>query len=125
MSLERLGTCHPTLQEFVERVVHGIDQGDLAEFNVKDVTVLCGYRGKAEQDKAYAMGNSKKQWPDSKHNATPALAVDIAPFPIDWTERTGVPRLAALRQYARGVAQGMGISIRIISWDWPHYELGG
>lgn len=122
-SHDRLATCHPLLIEFVSVLMKGIDDGDLAEDSIRDLTVLCGYRGKDEQEKAYREKASKLQWPKSKHNVTPSLAVDIAPYPIDWSTRTGVPRFAALRKYARGVARGMGINIRIISWDWPHYEL--
>jgi peptidoglycan LD-endopeptidase CwlK len=119
-SNDRLRTCHPSLIRFVECVVAGVDLGDLAPL-VTDVTVLCGYRGQRDQEQAFANGSSRKRWPDSKHNISPeALAVDIAPFPLNWND---LRAFAALRQYAQGVAQGMGIAIRVISWDWPHYEI--
>lgn len=51
-----------------------------------DITVLCGHRGEAEQNAAYAAGNSKLKWPNSKHNKTPSEAVDIVPYPINWED---------------------------------------
>lgn len=121
-SQDKLATCHPTLVRFIGRVSDGIDLGDLHPL-VKDITVLCGFRGQKEQDQAFANGTSKKRWPDSKHNIIPdALAVDIAPYPLDWNDTKA---FEALRRYAKGVAHGMGIHIRTIDWDLPHYELIG
>lgn len=121
-SLLKLATCQPELRRFAEAVAEGIDKGECP--GVTDLTVLCGYRGEKEQNEAFAKGTSKLQWPHSKHNHLPALAVDLAPFPIDWTEH-GRAGFEALRTYAVGVAEKMGIKIRIISWDLPHYELAG
>lgn len=118
----KLATCQPELRRLVEAINEGIDRGDLADDDVRDLTVTCGYRGEKEQSEAFATGTSKLQWPNSKHNHLPSLAVDIAPYPLDYSQ-AGIPRFRALRRYALGVAQGLGIRIRIISWDWPHYEL--
>jgi peptidoglycan L-alanyl-D-glutamate endopeptidase CwlK len=118
----RLATCHPDLRRFVDAVAEGIDAGELATAGVRDVTVLCGHRGKAEQDKAFADGASKLRWPNSKHNQTPSLAVDLAPYPIDWNN---VAAFDVLRGYALGVAARLGIKLRVISWDRPHFELLG
>ena len=49
-----------------------------------DITILCGHRNEADQNKAYAEGNSKAKWPQSPHNKLPSMAVDVAPYPIDW-----------------------------------------
>jgi hypothetical protein len=118
----RLATCHPDLRRFVEELVEGIDAGELATAGVRDVTVLCGHRGKAEQDQAFERGTSKLRWPNSKHNQQPSLAVDIAPYPIDWDN---LPAFDVLRGYALGVAARLGIRLRVISWDRPHFELEG
>ena len=77
-SQEKLSTCHPLLQELMELVLQDTD-----------ITILCGHRNEADQNKAYAEGNSKVRWPKSEHNKLPSMAVDIAPAPIDWqnTER--------------------------------------
>ena len=63
----RLNTCHPDLQAVCREL---IKQYDFA--------VLCGHRGKAEQNAAFDAGNSRLIYPQSKHNSKPSLAVDIA-----------------------------------------------
>lgn len=70
-SLSRLNTCHPLLAELCLRVVEH-----------HDITITCGHRPKAEQDRAYQSGASTKQWPRSRHNTMPSMAVDVAPWPI-------------------------------------------
>jgi hypothetical protein len=51
-----------------------------------DFTVLCGFRGKAEQERLYRLGMSKVTYPNSKHNTYPSRGVDIAPYPVDWDD---------------------------------------
>ena len=108
ISASRLAGCHPDLQRLFAVVVEHFD-----------CVVLCGHRSKAEQDAAVAAGNSKTPWPKGKHNATPSLAADVAPFerptqPVDWNDRE---RLTLFAGFVTGVACIMGISIR---WggDW-------
>lgn len=48
---------------------------------VTDFTVIWGYRGEEEQNEAFAKGNSKLKFPESKHNRSPSHAVDLAPYP--------------------------------------------
>lgn len=117
-SEEKLATCHPDIQRLVRAVATGVDKGECS--GVHDITVVCGHRGQKEQDQAYKDGTSKKQWPGSKHNSLPSLAVDMAPYPIDWDD---LQSFRNLRSYALDVADKHGIKIRVISWDWPHYEL--
>lgn len=81
-SLDRLHTCHPLLQILMLGVVKRFD-----------ITVLCGHRGEAEQNAAYAAGNSKLKWPKSKHNKVPSEAVDIVPYPIDWEDTAAFERM--------------------------------
>jgi len=45
-----------------------------------DVTIVCGYRGEEEQNKAYTEKKSGLKFPQSKHNHAPSSAVDIAPY---------------------------------------------
>ena len=116
----RLATCHPDLRRFVQELSQGIDAGELRTAGVRDITVLCGHRPKAAQDKAFAEGTSKLEWPRSKHNQMPSRAVDIAPYPIDWDD---LPAFDVLRGYALAVAARLGIRLRVISWDRPHFEL--
>lgn len=129
----RLLTCHPDLQ----RVIRHAMETATADL---DFAVLCGHRGKIEQDAAYAAGLSKTPFPTSKHNHLPSLAVDIAPYPVDWND---YGRFKHLAEHVLASAAELGISIR---WggDWdgdgktrrdgdpderfvdlPHFELRG
>jgi len=121
-SLSNLSTCHPDLQRLIKLVAAGIDEGDLSYAGVSDISVLCGYRGKAEQDKAVADGASETPWPRSKHNRLPSDAVDVVPFPIAWKDPVWVKKLDTLHAYIAGVAQGLGIDLYDISWDRPHIQ---
>ena len=56
-SAQRLLTVHPDLRLLMETVVAR-----------HDCAVLCGRRGKAEQDEAVRTGASRTVWPQSKHN---------------------------------------------------------
>jgi peptidoglycan L-alanyl-D-glutamate endopeptidase CwlK len=47
---------------------------------IHDCSLLQGFRGEEEQNNAYYMNNSKLKWPESKHNKTPSLAMDLAPY---------------------------------------------
>ena len=71
-SRERLETCHPDLQTLFNAVIEEVD-----------CSVICGYRNKADQDKAVASGNSKAEYPKGKHNSNPSTAVDVYPYPVD------------------------------------------
>jgi peptidoglycan L-alanyl-D-glutamate endopeptidase CwlK len=65
-----------------------------------DFTILCTHRNKADQEKALAEGRSKACYGQSPHNFVPSVAVDIAPYPINWGD-TGTPeeRKAALHRF--------------------------
>lgn len=112
-SLTKLAECHTDLQ---------IILNDLIE--VMDVTILCGTRGEAEQNEAFTSGKSKLQWPDSKHNSSPSMAVDIAPYPVDWNNIHTFERMCGIIE---GIAFSRGIKIRLgrdFSFkDYPHIEL--
>lgn len=119
-SLERLSSCHDDLQLLILDVAQRVDAGELFTADIRDITVLCGQRGEAEQDAAFARGTSKLQWPKSKHNQTPSLAVDIAPYPIDWQDREA---FLVLRGFVLARAAALGLKVSVISWDLPHYQL--
>lgn len=119
VSLERLATCRPELQELIHDAAKGVDEGDLAYAGIHDMTVLCGHRGEAEQHKAYAVDKtSRTPWPRSKHNRKPSDAVDVSPYPVDWHPG----RLEVLHAYIAGIAHAKGIDLGDISWDRPHIE---
>lgn len=46
---------------------------------------MCGNRGEEAQTEAFENGYSKVQFPNSKHNSLPSMAVDSVPYPIEWT----------------------------------------
>lgn len=119
-SKARLAECHDDLRRLVADLAAQVDAGALDADGVHDLTVLCGFRGQAEQDDAFARGTSKLRWPKSKHNRTPALAVDLAPYPLDWKNTA---RFEAVRKLALKRAAALGIPLRVISWDLPHFEL--
>ena len=114
-SKERLATCHEDLQEIMNELIR-----------IMDVTIVCGHRGQKEQDEAFAKGNSKLQFPKSKHNSTPSLAVDVAPYNngIDWNDLRSFERMCGIIE---GIAHTKGIKIRLgrdFSFsDFPHIEI--
>jgi peptidoglycan L-alanyl-D-glutamate endopeptidase CwlK len=113
LSVALLGECHPDLQRLVRAY---------EKVAPRDFSVACGYRNKVDQNAAYARGDSKLQWPHSKHNQSPSLAVDLWPYPVDWTGK-GRPAFEAQRAEVLALAHELGIHIRVISWDLPHFEL--
>lgn len=114
-SRERLATCHPDLQRLFNEVIKEID-----------CSIICGHRTAEEQEKAFKGGFSKVQFPNSKHNQMPSLAVDVAPYPIDWNDVAGFERLA---EVVKRKAKELNIKI-VWGGDWkrfvdrPHWELG-
>jgi peptidoglycan L-alanyl-D-glutamate endopeptidase CwlK len=113
-SLARLAELHPDLQRVLCQAI-----------KVADFAIICGHRGEKDQDVAYATGHSRLQWPYSKHNALPALAVDVAPWPINWDDLTSFYYLAGVVMtcaYKEGVPLTWGgnwIKLK----DMPHFEL--
>lgn len=134
-SRERLSTCHPDLQRLIRAVADGVDEGDLSYAGIHDITVLCGFRGEADQNAAVARGASKTPWPRSKHNVLvedppgseewrpQSDAVDVGPYPVPspWDDEYA-RKLEVLHAYTAGVAHQMGIDLFDISWDRPHIQ---
>lgn len=103
LSEQRLVTCDERLQRLLREAIKHVD-----------FTVIYGHRTQEEQDDAFRQGASTLRWPKSKHNKQPSLAVDIAPYPIDWSDTARFARLAG---YIERIAQEQGVKIR---WggDW-------
>ena len=126
-SREKLSLCVPALARLVIAASDGIDRGALSPLAplVRDITVVCTFRGQEAQDAAFAAGRSKKPWPTSGHNTMPVRAVDLAPYPLDYPgwEENPAP-LWILQGYVRALAFHMGVRLKpAIPWDAPHYEL--
>jgi len=102
-SKTKLLTCHPELQRLFNEVIKHWD-----------CQILEGHRGKEAQNKAFKEGNSKLQWPKGKHNKLPSLAVDVAPYPIDWKD---TQRFIYFAGFVLGVAAMLNIKVRY-GGDW-------
>lgn len=117
-----LDTCDRRLQAICEDVIEHCD-----------FTVLEGHRSNERQDELFHQGKSKLRAGQSKHNHDPSLAVDLAPYPINWNETRRFYFLAG-----RIIQAGAELGIRI-RWggDWdsdsdfsdqtfndlPHFEI--
>lgn len=85
-----------------------------------DFSLICGFRDKVAQAKAFADKASTKQWPDSMHNVMRdglpfSLAVDVAPYDVDlkapaWKDDLRIARLIGIFD-ARAIA--LRIPIRV------------
>ncbi len=129
-SLDKLATAHPNLQKVVKEAIKHYD-----------FTVLYGNRSVEEQQELFKKGRKiiNGVWQKvgatitncdgvkikSKHNYSPSLAVDLAPYPIDWND---LKKFKELGKVMKQAAKTVGVEI---SWggDWksftdlPHYEL--
>ena len=115
-SLANLSTCHSDLKAVLKEAI-----------KITDFTVLCGYRGKADQNKAFAEGVSKAKFPKSRHNTKPSEAVDCAPYPVSWS-----PKDEYRFHFMAGVILAVAVNLgKKIDWggnwksfkDLPHFEL--
>ena len=90
-SFSKLSTCHQDLQVLFYEVI-----------KYYDCTILEGYRNQADQEAAFAKGNTRLHYPYGKHNHSPSLAVDVTPYPIDFNNN----KLALwFGGYVLGIAQ--------------------
>lgn len=121
-SLAKLATCDERLQKLFNEVIRHCD-----------CTILEGHRSDEKQQKAFEEGKSQLKPGQSKHNQRPSLAIDVAPYPIDWEDKNRFYYFGGL---VKGIASQMNIPIR---WggDWdndndfkdqrlidlPHFEI--
>ena len=100
-------------------------------------SLVCGFRGRADQTAAFESGASRVQWPNGKHNRRPSLAFDFRPYPFDpklkdWSD---VARFGRVFGHIEAAARRLQIPIRWggdfdqdersndDGWDWGHVEL--
>lgn len=115
-----LGTAHPLLQRLMNAAIQEYD-----------FSVLWGHRGEEAQNACFDKGFSKLRWPKSKHNSMPSMAVDIAPYPIDWKNIARFEELGAVvfKHWAQiPVEERDGWKLEWGgTWkkfrDYPHFEL--
>lgn len=97
-----------------------VDSELLGVFNevlvIYDHSIICGHRIEVDQTTAYENKRSKKQWPDSRHNALPSEAVDVLPWFDDGRSYTREDQ-CVFAGVVKAVAFRRGVSIR---WggDW-------
>ena len=120
ISKERLATCHPDLQAVCNELIKQYD-----------FSVLEGYRGEQAQNAAYRKGTSQVKYPHSAHNKTPSLAVDIAPYPIDWDNISRFNEMIIRFDTIANILRAEGVITSEFvyggSWaklkDWPHIQI--
>lgn len=108
---ERLANCDPDLVGLMDAV--GAQ---------RDIVIVQGARTVADEQAAIASGHSALKNPlDSKHVIDPvlrplALAVDVAPLPLDWTDLAAFQDLGAA---VKAKAAELGLAL---TWggDWVH-----
>ena len=121
-SRDNLDTCDERLQRVCERVIEQFD-----------FTVLEGYRTLERQRELLRQGKTKLSPGKSAHNRNPSTAVDVAPYPIDWSD---IRRFDILAGFMFQAAAEEGVTLR---WggdwdrDWelsdqtfndlPHFEI--
>ena len=121
-SKERLATCDERLQKVFNEVIKYVD-----------CSVLEGHRNEERQNRFYDEGKTKLRYPDGRHNNRPSNAVDVTPYPVDWSDRE---RQTLFAGFVLGIARSMGIKLR---WggdwdmdfkvmdnrfdDFPHFEI--
>lgn len=102
-SLAALATCEQKLQELFRIVGERYP-----------CSILQGHRNKLDQTEAWIAGKSKVPWPKSRHNSYPSQAVDVTPFPVDFSN---IKQHYHFAGFVLGVANQLGIDLR---WggDW-------
>lgn len=129
-SLAKLATCHPDIQKVMHEAIKQYD-----------FTVIYGERSTKEQFKLFKIGRTlvAGKWVVtgktvtnldginklSKHNHSPSKAIDIAPYPIDWSD---LDRFKNMAQIVKNTAINLGIDLE---WggdwkrfrDYPHFEV--
>ena len=122
-SADRLSRAHPLLQKLMNAAIK--------EF---DFVVLGSMRGRADQELAYKLGRTMVHFGNSAHNWTPAIALDICPYPVDWSNTKAF--ITMQMEVIKPLAAKLDVPIRQgMDWnmngvitdehfiDYPHVEL--
>ena len=100
-SRRNLITCDVRLQHVFNEVIKHVD-----------CTIIEGHRSETRQKELLDAGKTKVKV--SRHNRWPSMAVDVAPYPIDWKD---TQRFIFFSGFVLGLAAQVGIPLR---WggDW-------
>lgn len=96
-SLQNLASAHPDLQRLFNEVIKH-----------KDCIILCGYRGKTEQNAVLLQGKSLDKFPNSKHNMVPSRAVDVIPNPTNWSN---IDEFRSFGKFVENISLKLGVGI--------------
>lgn len=128
-SRNRLKTCHPDIRKVIEEAIL-----------YYDFAILEGSRPEDLQNKYFMEGTSKVRYPNSYHNTTLAmikpehlgtdsnipcsLAIDVAPYPINWRDTS---RFVELARIIKIIAKAHDIPLEWgfdkWGWDAAHFQL--
>lgn len=131
-SNRRLRTAHTVLQTLAVRVVRR-----------RDVAIIEGHRDQAKQILYFQNGTSKVEWPNSRHNSLPAMAIDMVGWPEVFDKKTSPAAFMEIREIVleewgmmekehltggyklrHGADWDMdGDTTDQTFMDWPHWEL--
>jgi peptidoglycan LD-endopeptidase CwlK len=113
-SLENLSSVRSSLRQVLDEAVKTAAVG-------QDFTVICGHRGKEDQEKALAAGNSKAHYGQSPHNKSPSCAIDFIPYPFNGWEDAAA--FAAVAAHIKATAQSLCVAV---TWggDWKMNDNG-
>ena len=100
-SRKHLATCDARLQRIAHRALQ-----------IKDHSIVCGHRNKADQNAAFDAGFSKLRWPDGSHNGKPSSGMDIQTYPRPEKEAELIDEQLYLLGIYKGVAKEQGIPLR-------------
>lgn len=111
------GELRPELRHVVDTAIKNFD-----------FSLICGYRNKLNQERAFASGASRARFGQSPHNFKPAFAFDAIPYPFQgWTK---IPPFEEMGKEILDAAKRCGVAV---TWgrdfkglvDYPHFELTG
>jgi peptidoglycan L-alanyl-D-glutamate endopeptidase CwlK len=133
-SKKKLNECHKDLITLFNEIIKH-----------RDCTIVCGYRNESEQNEAYDKRFTTFRFPNSKHNVSPSLAVDVVPYlrgkAIFGETQKEKEQMIYFAGFVMGVAERLfesGYISHKIRWggdwdrdlrfdetfiDYPHFEL--
>jgi len=104
-----LKTCHKDLQKIMDYVLEYVD-----------ISIICGFRDKVEQDKAFDGGFTQVQFPDSEHNISPSNAVDVIPYPEGYKSHAKFYYIAGIVEVITNILHSHKVITHKVRWggDW-------
>lgn len=108
-----LATCHPDFQTLFNYIIQ-----------FYDCIILEGFRNEEAQNNAFSAGHSKLQWPLGKHNKNPSMAVDAAPFPVDFKNEKQIRVFSGFVLGVSWVMKSNGLINHEVRWGGTWDGLG-